>query len=262
MPVDKPAYMHSFAMSERYLILTEFPLVVDPLRLMLGLAPFIRNYRWKPERGLRFHVFDKDSGALVASRTAEAAFAFHHVNAFEDGADVVIDVITYDDADIIDQLYLDRLRAGDPVNATGKLTRYRLPLSGEAPATMHTLAEEMLELPRIDYDRCAGRPYRYVWGTGRLPGSAFLDSIVRVDVTMGGARSWSEDGCFPGEPVFVANPSAIEEGEGVLLSVVLDAYRATSFLLVLDARSLTEISRAECPHHIPFSFHGNYFPTL
>ncbi len=69
MPVDKPAYMHSFAMTERYLVLTEFPLVVDPLRLMLEVAPFIRNYRWVPERGLRFHVFDKDSGALVASRT-------------------------------------------------------------------------------------------------------------------------------------------------------------------------------------------------
>ena len=39
-----------------------------------------------PERGLRFHVFDKDSGALVASRTADAAFAFHHVNAFEEGS--------------------------------------------------------------------------------------------------------------------------------------------------------------------------------
>ena len=36
MPVDKPAYMHSFAMTERYLVLTEFPLVVDPLRLMLA----------------------------------------------------------------------------------------------------------------------------------------------------------------------------------------------------------------------------------
>ena len=38
MPVDKPAYMHSFAMTERYLVLTEFPLVVDPLRLMLAVG--------------------------------------------------------------------------------------------------------------------------------------------------------------------------------------------------------------------------------
>ena len=73
--------------------------------------------------------------------------------------------------------------------------------------------------------------------------------------------TWYAEGCYPGEPVFVADPGANEEGEGVLLSVVLDARRGTSFLLVLDAHSLAEIARAECPHHIPFSFHGNFFPT-
>ena len=47
----------------------------------------------------------------------------------------------------------------------------------------------------------------------------------------------------------------------MLLSVVLDARRNRSYLLVLDAESLGEIARAECPHHIPFGFHGNYFPA-
>jgi carotenoid cleavage dioxygenase-like enzyme len=261
MPVDKPAYMHSFAMTERYLVLTEFPLVVDPLRLLLGLAPFIRNYRWVPERGLRFHVFDKDSGALVASRTADARFAFHHVNAFENGGNIVIDVVTYDDADIIDQLYLARLRAGVTVDATGELTRYTVPLSGSADVGVTTLHNTMLELPRIDYDRCAGKPYSVVWGTGRRPGANFLDSIVRLVVATKAELTWFADGCFPGEPVFVAAPDAQREGDGVLLSVVLDASRNTSFLLVLDATTLAEIARAECPHHIPFSFHGNFFPT-
>lgn len=261
MPVDKPAYMHSFAMTARYLVLTEFPLVVDPLRLMLGLAPFIRNYRWTPERGLRFHVFDKDSGEHVAAKTADAAFAFHHVNAFEDADEIAIDVITYDNSGIIDQLYLSRLRAGEAVNATGRLTRYRLPLQDDAPMSSTVLADEMLELPRIDYDRCAGRPYRYVWGAGRHPGGDFLDSIVRVDLADGTSSTWYAEGCFPGEPVFVARPLAQREGEGVLLSVVLDARHGLSFLLVLDAETLAEVARAECPHHIPFSFHGNFFPA-
>jgi carotenoid cleavage dioxygenase-like enzyme len=261
MPVDKPAYMHSFAMTERYLVLTEFPLVVDPLRLMLELAPFIRNYRWTPERGLRFHVFDKNSGALVASRTTDAAFAFHHVNAYENGDDVVIDVIVYDDASVIDQLYLSRLRAGESVDATGRLTRFTVPLTGSGEIGVATASDTMLELPRIDYGRCAGNPYRFVWGTGRRPGAAFLDSIVRIDVGSGAVRSWFADGCFPGEPVFVPRPDAQVEGDGVLLSVVLDARRASSFLQVFDATTLAEIARADCPHHIPFSFHGNYFPA-
>ena len=48
------------------------------------------------------------------------------------------------------------------------------------------------------------------------------------------------------------------EDDGVVLSVVLDADRGSSSLLVLDADDLSELARAEVPHHIPFSFHGQF----
>ncbi|MBD5654223.1 MAG: carotenoid oxygenase family protein [Candidatus Eremiobacteraeota bacterium] len=41
-----------------------------------------------------------------------------------------------------------------------------------------------------------------------------------------------------------------------MLAVVLDAASASSFLSVLDARSLVEVAQATAPHHIPFGFHG------
>jgi carotenoid cleavage dioxygenase-like enzyme len=56
----------------------------------------------------------------------------------------------------------------------------------------------------------------------------------------------------------VARPRSEEEDDGVLLSVVLDAERDASFLLVLDAASLEELARAAVPHHIPFGFHGQF----
>jgi carotenoid cleavage dioxygenase-like enzyme len=56
----------------------------------------------------------------------------------------------------------------------------------------------------------------------------------------------------------VPAPGDRAEDEGVLLSVVLDAERETSFLLVLDAGTLEEAARARVPHHIPFSFHGQH----
>ena len=65
-------------------------------------------------------------------------------------------------------------------------------------------------------------------------------------------------GCYPGEPVFVSGPQARDEDEGVVLSVVLDADRGNSFLLILDAQSFGEVARAEVPQHIPFGFHGEY----
>jgi carotenoid cleavage dioxygenase-like enzyme len=260
MGVDRPAYMHSFAMTQRYLVLAEFPLVVDPLRLLLDFEPFIRSYRWTPERGLRFHVFEKDSGRLVKSLQTDPIFAFHHVNAFEDGGSIVVDLVGYRDARVIDQLYLARLRAGEPVDATGTLMRYVVPLEGSADVIAIQVAEAMIELPRIDDELCAGRRYRYAWGAGRRVNGDFLDSIVKIDVTCGETQAWWQEHCYPGEPVFVAAPGRTAEGEGVLLSVVLDVRRGTSFLLVLDAQTLAEIARAECPHHVPFGFHGNYFP--
>ena len=59
--------------------------------------------------------------------------------------------------------------------------------------------------------------------------------------------------------MFVATPEAANEDDGVILSVVLDAETARSFLLILDASSFREVARAGLPHHIPFGFHGNYF---
>jgi len=261
MPVDRPAYMHSFAMTEQYLVLVEFPLVVDSLRLKLAFEPFIRNYRWRPERRLRIHVFDKDGAGLLKSVETDPVFAFHHVNAFEDGDNIAVDLIAYRDAGIIDQLYLERLRACDPIDATGHLTRFMVPLLGAGDVFAIQIAEEMIELPRIDYELCAGRGYRHVWGVGRRAKQDFLDTIVKIDAATGETQSWWREHCYPGEPVFVASPGRTREGDGVLLSVVLDARRERSFLLVLDAMSLAEIARAECPHHIPFGFHGNYFPA-
>jgi beta,beta-carotene 9',10'-dioxygenase len=254
----EPAYTHSFAMSERTLILAEFPLVTKPLRLLLSGRPFIETYRWSPARGVRFTVIDKETGAIVCRAETEPCFAFHHVNAFEENGTIVLDLVAFKDARIIDALYLDTLRAGKAV-PQGLLTRFVIPL-GKGQVSQQTLSSAPLELPRIAYHRFAGHRHRYVWGAGQLSGG-FLDSLVKHDLDASKLTSWSEKDSFPGEPVFVPEPNAGAEDEGVLLSVVLDGGGERSFLLVLDAATMLERARAYAPHVIPFGFHGNYFPN-
>ncbi|HEX5514556.1 MAG TPA: carotenoid oxygenase family protein, partial [Gammaproteobacteria bacterium] len=259
IPVQQPAYMHSFGMSSRYLILTEFPLVVNPLKLLLRHQPFIRNYRWQPELGTVFHIVDKETGEVVKTAHSEPFFAFHHVNAFECGDEVVVDIVAYPDASVVDQLYLDRLQSGLPVTATGQLRRFRIGLGASGGVTVETLAAVPLELPRFNYHSRAMRPYRYVYGAGSRGEGSFIDCLVKLDIEDGTAAAWHENGCYPGEPVFVAAPAAAAEDQGLVLSVVLDAAAGNSFLLLLDASSFTEIARVQLPHHIPFGFHGNFF---
>ena len=50
----------------------------------------------------------------------------------------------------------------------------------------------------------------------------------------------------------------MEEDDGVLLSVVLDGYAEKSYLLVLKAKDLTEMGRAEMAGPMSFGFHGTF----
>ena len=255
-PVARPAYMHSFGLTPRWLVLAEFPFVVNPPALAFSGRPYIENYRWRPELGTRFHLFDRETGESSGPYEADARFGFHFVNAYEDGDEVVADICTFPDSGIVEDLYLERLRNGKPV-AQPSLERFRV-APGSGSVSLERLIDEPLELPRINYGRCNERPYRYTWGVGSDGG--WLDRIVKADVVDRRATIWLEEGCYPGEPVFVAAPEASEEDGGVLLSVVFDGRKGSSFLLVLDAASLEEVARAEVPHHVPFGFHGQFAP--
>lgn len=254
LPVKEPAYMHAFGMSERYLILAENPLRVNPLKLALTGKAFIQNYQWRPEQGTLFQVIDRATGALRGTYETDAFFCFHHVNAFDRGGELVVDLCAYEDASIIDALYLDER---GPVAALPdpQLRRYTIDLDGGGVRS-EPLVEGSFELPRIDYGRRNTRDYRYAYGAGS--DADWIDCLAKVDVREGRRQEWREDGCYPGEPVFVREPGRDEEDAGVALSVVLDARAGRSFLLVLDAHSFEELGRAEAPHHIPFGFHGQY----
>jgi carotenoid cleavage dioxygenase-like enzyme len=260
LPVSRPSYMHSFALTPRHAVLVEFPLVVNPLRLAMRGKPFIANYRWDGDRPARFLVVDRATGELRGTYETDPFFCFHHVNAFERDGTLVVDLLAYDDAEVIRALSLERARDLEAVFPRVEPRRYELGLD-TGTARSRVLADVLLELPRIDYARRNGRPYRYLYASSlRRPGEpGFLDQLAKVDVESGAVQSWHEEGTYPGEPVFVRAPDGDGEDDGVLLSVVLDARQGTSFLLVLDAHDLAEIGRAHVPQHVPFGFHGSYF---
>ena len=260
-PVREPAYMHSFGLTERWIVLAEYPFTVNPLRLATSGRPYIENFRWKPELGTRFTLFDRASGEAKGPFTTDPLFGFHFVNAYEDE----------DGRGGRRHLHVPRRRhrRGPLPRPPSRRQADRQPrtCTGSASTTAsgavatEKLFEQGFDLPRINYGRCNERPYRYVWGVGTA-GTGYFDRIVAADLEGRETSVWHEAGRYPGEPVFVAEPGAEAENAGVLLSVVLDADTETSFLLVLDAATLEERARAAVPHHIPFSFHGQFSRRL
>ena len=262
VPTERPAYVHSFALTARHVVLVEFPFDVRPLRLLLpGSDAFIERYRWRPERGTRFVVVDRASGELVAEHDGDPFFAFHHVNAFDDDGELVLDVAAFDDPSVIDALYLDQLESGDVPVLEGELRRYRVPLEvGRVEG--ETLVGTGVTLPRVS-PAWNTRRYRYAYAQGAPdPGANLKQRLLKADTQQRETLEWVEPGTLCGEPVFVPRPGGDGEDDGVVLSVALETSAGHSSLLVLDGPTFEEVGRAPLPHVVPFDFHGQFFPDV
>ncbi len=259
VPAKEPAYIHSFALTPSFVVLVEYPLVFRPIDLGFSGKPFIENFRWKPDRPARFLVIDRGDGSVSGVHETDPFFCFHHVNAFESPEELTVDLTFYPDAGIVRALYLDRLRDPTSQLELGEVRRYHLSRDG-AEVSYEVLCRERADFPRINlWLNTHEHRYMYAAGTRSNPSDDFVNQLFKLDVRSRSIQTWFEDGCYPGEPVFVSASRDGAEDDGVILSLALNSARRTSFLLVLDASSFSELARAELPHHVPFGLHGQFF---
>lgn len=261
--VDKPSYMHSFAVTDNYIVLTEFPLVVKALDLITTTLPFIKNFKWEPERGTQFTVINRHDGSVVGKYKTDPFFAFHHANAFEKEGKIHLDTVAYKDAGIVTG---DRFDVGsneeNKRSYSTEFKRFSVALkTGKVDSEI--LAPTSVEFPRIN-EKVDGKPYRYAYmlefsNKINKTRDFSIKGLCKVDTFTKKKQVWSQKGCLPGEPVFVPAPNAKKEDEGVILTPVQDLKNKSSFLLILDAKTFKEIGRAKAPHFIPTNLHGQYF---
>jgi carotenoid cleavage dioxygenase-like enzyme len=189
---------------------------------------------------------------------------------------VVIDLCGYDSVDVVYNLNMKVLtEVSDkkyPGLGEGHFRRYRLPsVSNSIDNNGAVIGEAVLELqlpygfelPRINETFLINADYNFVYGIGFLfqgkeHSHNFSDSIVKIDIAGKTYTSWHQKGCTPSEPIFVPNPDSQSEDDGVLLTVVLDGFKKESFLLVLDAKTMTEVARAKSPTVVTYGFHGSF----
>jgi torulene dioxygenase len=281
----KGAYIHSLFLSESYVILC----VWNSFITWGGLSiPFNQNVvesiqRFDPSQKATWYVVDRRNGkGVVATYESDAFFCFHTVNAWEEPSatdptktDIITELVMYKNLDIIHRFFYDNLMSlTNPTTAFAgekrlpslpQHTQFRLssvgsvPPSTRLPAEMIMKADKMIsiELPTIN-PAYVTRRHRYTYGNGDRLKSAFLDCIIKFDNITKTAVIWEAEGQTPGEAIFVADPEGKAEDDGVLLSVVLDGYAGKSYLLVLDARDLTEKGRAMMDGPMSFGFHGTH----
>lgn len=296
----KPAYIHSFFLSPSFVILCipsshlGFMGISVPWKgnIVDAIEPF------SPSRTCKWFVVDRRGNrGVVGTSESPAGFFFHSINSFEEQDDstgdinIFCDVIEYPSTHVIRALEMDVLlnsKGKEDIHVTNqqrirnclpRLARYRLRVVAnkrrEAPRAnlekvFEIKAPHAGELPTIN-PSYATRKHRYVYSLATHGYSTMHDIIVKTDLLTRHTMSWrGPAGHTPGEAIFVPRPKQLGDGgveaeededDGVLLSVVLDGFGKTSYLVCLDAKTMKELGRAVCDWAIGHGFHGLHLAT-
>lgn len=260
--MEKPSYLHSFAVTENYFVLIVWPLRISTLRV-LWTRNILDASSFQDNEDAKFYVISRHGDGHVATYTAPPFFCFHTINAFERDGNVYIDLCWYKNGDVLRDFMLQNMM-NEQKRSPSSLMRFTLSDVSTAmtsfPETARASQDEIsacdMELPRINGARYR-KDYQFVYGVVSSKGG-FFHSVGKVDVVSGECVTWGKDRVFVGEPVFVADPDGVDEDDGCLLVVVLDAEIEKSSVVVLDAKSMTEIAAAQVPQTLPFGFHGMF----
>ena len=252
--VARMPYIHGFGLTDRHAIVIGHPFDANPLSILWSNRGLVDHFDYRAEQGTKLWLVNRQDGT-VREHSAPAGFVFHVVNAFEEGGETCIDVALYPDASVVQALRSDAIAADGFPGLRPSLTRWTM-REGVRQARVETLLRDGFEFPTVSYRKANGQRHAASWGA-RIGRAAELSQIVRFDGAS--ERTFGEDGVVFGEPVFVARPGSTAEDDGVILSVGSSRTRDASSMVVLDARTLDELARADVPISIPLGFHGSFF---
>jgi all-trans-8'-apo-beta-carotenal 15,15'-oxygenase len=258
VPLPMMAMVHDFALTPTKVILVVAPATLPrvPIGLILGQRTFGESIRYRPELGVRIAVVDRATGEVRWSRTSPFVM-FHTIHAWDEGAEVVVDVCAYPDAGIL-RTFEDVMAGAELSPARAWPERLRVRADGSVERTR--LSEASLEFPRVA-GRAFGRDATRIYGVTWADGADFLNQPIAIDLARGAAlrapmRPWE----YAGECVPVSKPDATSESDVWLLTLVLDARAQRTELRILDGADITAPPTAvvPLPHVVPFGFHGNF----
>ncbi len=246
-------YVHAFGLTPKHAVLIGHPFDIHGLSMLWSNRGFVDHFRYRPEQGTTLWLMDRATGA-VRTHLAPPGFAFHVVNAFEDGERTVLDVALHPDASVVDSFRIEPMQRRGLSPLAPSIVRYTMTPHREH-AEVDVLLQDGFEFPSVSYRKRNGQRHQLAWGARIEAGGA--SEVIRLDAS-GGVRRFVDPDFTFGEPVFVAQPNTSDEGAGVLLTVGSHRTQERSQLVVIDAETMSPIARAEVPLPIPLGFHGSF----
>lgn len=266
--IEENRYMHSFALTKNYAVLIAPSIFISAAKLFTHANVY---------EAMTFNKTSKMNIYLVHLQTknvttikVNSIFFMHHINAYEQNDNIIVDVCAFDNSSNVKMLQLKKLR--DPLlrnielfrnyierivinRQTFKVSHYPIPVYGNIPYSIN------IDMPTIN-EGYRHRYYCFAYGIAMKIDSVNINSYAVVKKDMCGKGrdlTWTMKYHYPSESYFVATPGGKQEDDGILLTHVFNGPSKQSYLLFLNATNMKPVSQSNLPTFVPMSFHGRFF---
>jgi len=271
----KASYMHSMGHTENNVVLIAQPMHMSVTSIMEGKS--LSGGAVELGNGTIFQAVNLADGSV--REWEHPSFLFSHIqNSWEDGDDIVMDILRYD-ADW-HMMYLGMFKFENlqkeqrdawPAN---RMVRYRLKKDGSVEETdmLPKEPKSLFELPTVDprlygkQETCvtwfiqgASNAYDEEANSTKVgPNGAY--GLAKRNLCTGERLGWYAPNEYPSEMTFIPDPKSTDEDAGALVGIVFDGNKNSSYVHIRDARTLKLIARADLPVRAPFLVHASWFP--
>uniref|UniRef100_H0VPN1 Retinoid isomerohydrolase n=1 Tax=Cavia porcellus TaxID=10141 RepID=H0VPN1_CAVPO len=249
----KPSYVHSFGLTPNYIVFVETPVKINLFKFLSSWSLWGTNYmdcfESNETMGVWLHIADKKRKKYLNNKYRTSPFnLFHHINTYEDREFLIVDLCCWKGFEFVyNYLYLANLRENwEEVKKNAskapqpEVRRYVLPLN-------------------IDKVGCATVWWLCLEGNKTIWGNPF-PALASPQASQFEPQS----GCLgvsnshPNTVISFTCAICLFSFECVVLSVVVSPGpgQKPASLLILNAKDLSEVARAEVEVNIPVTFHG------
>ena len=261
-----PVMNHDFVLTARYMVFCLGPILVSPLKFLLGLKSFDGALHWEGSKPTLILLVPRDGRGEPRRIETDAFFQFHFANGFEEDGDLVLDLARYPNYSTIGEALRTYWRSPWPSRGMAALTRLRVDLETRKVEKQTFTTGTANEFPTIN-PAFTGKRHRYAYiaSNPAQRESGLQQRISRIDFETGAVASHDFGPAgYVGEPLFVPARSGGAEDDGVVLAMVFNSTDHRTEIVGLDARDLATkpLFTARLKHHVPYPLHGTFTPRL
>jgi all-trans-8'-apo-beta-carotenal 15,15'-oxygenase len=253
-PLRYPHSNHDFGVTPQSVVFFLSPLLMDFGKFWGGVS-VMESLSWQPELGSRILIAPRESKEPAFEVEAGHGYCLHLINCFEDGRNMVVDIL-----ELESPVYPEYQPVPDLFATVSpcRPVRYIVDLDSKSLKERRAMAYDRTpDFPAID-TRLSGAGYDEFWmlgiSTAGAPGRKFFDQLAHGSWSRGAVDDvyQTEPGFYlGGEPIWV---------EGSVIVQRLNTHENKAEILIFDARHVAHGPVATLPlrHMIHPGFHASF----